>query len=213
MSQPVRYTTSNIVGCILSPLDVKACERHLAWLLDHADVGSPNGAAGLFWVLAHCDDGVTWGYYDTDAQSWRFGHQVVPEVSPPIRRETLQELRIFGEPGEVLIWRTVTGLRGRILCETAPLVDCHNESDPLRPSDETRLLRGDRVVAQCEHGFTHVTDQMGAEQVIPMRTTETQLRAGRVRLGVRQYYQQDPETGVVRVAVSRLVNVQVGGSH
>lgn len=66
---------------------------------------APEGADGLVWCLAHCDDGVTWGRYDAQTQRWILGSQAEPAVSPLIRHDSLQELRIFGCPGEVLIWR------------------------------------------------------------------------------------------------------------
>ncbi|HDH26706.1 MAG TPA: hypothetical protein ENH00_11040 [Actinobacteria bacterium] len=159
------------------------------------------------WALAHCDDGVTWGTFDTDLSSWRLGSEVVPDVSPPIREQTIQELRLFGETGEVLIWRTEEGLRGRILHELIPPADRTDEMDPLRPSDEARILRGDSVRGGSEPGFTRVVDRTGAEQVIPADTTAEQLRKRRVRLQVRHYWEQDPESGAVRIAATRLLKL------
>lgn len=202
-----------LFGCDLSPLDSEACERYLAWLLGQTGAGEPEEARGLAWALAHCDDGVTWGRYDAAAKVWRLGSQVVPEVSPPIRREMLQELRIFGETGEVLIWRTEAGLHGRFLRETDPPADRNDESNPLRPSDEPRILRGDRVLGQLQHDFTRIGDGAGAEQVLPLVVTDDQLRAAQVRLDVRHYYESDAKTGAVRIAATRLVTLRLGGSH
>jgi len=195
------------------PLDSAACQQYLAWLLGEKEATEPKGATGLVWALAHSDDGVTWGRHDTSAKVWRLGNQAVPEVSPHIRPEALQELRLFGEAGEVLIWRTDAGLRGRMLLDAASGADRSNDSDSLRASDESRILRGDHVIQQCEHGFSHVGDRTGAEQVLPLDVTKEQLQAAQVRLEVRHYYESDADTGAVRIAATRLVTLTAGGSH
>ena len=200
-------------GCELSELDSALCQRYLAWLLGEDDAAAPEGATGLDWVLAHCDDGVTWGRYDAGAEVWRLGNQVAPEVSPPIHSESLQELRLFGETSEVLIWRTDAGLRGRVLREGNPASDPGDTSNPLRPSEDSRILRGVHVVAQREHDFTHVGDRAGAEQVLPLAVTTDQLRTGQVRLAARHYYESDAETGAARIAATRLVKLTLGGAH
>ncbi len=207
MNLPTADPFSPIAGCLIEPLDAAACERYVAWLLGEPGSAPPGGAAGLSWALAHCDGGVTWGRYDAEAATWRLGHNVAPAVSPPIRRQALQELRVFGQPREVLIWRTDSGLRGRTLRETDPPAGRSDTSDPLRPADESRILRGDQVRATCEHGFTHVADRAGAEQVLPVVVTDDGLQARRARLAVRHYFEPDPESGAVRIAASRLVKL------
>lgn len=200
-----------LVGYDLASLDPSTCERYVSWLLGEGNAAAPEEASGLVWALAHCDDGVTWGCYD--AGVWRLGNHVAPEVSPPIRLETLQELRLFGERAEVLVWRTDAGLRGRVLRETDPAADRGDESNPLRPSNESRILRGGSVLAQRRHGFTHIGDGAGAEQVLPLAVSNEQLRAAQVRLDVCHYYEADAETGAVRIAATRLVRLMPGGAH
>lgn len=202
-----------IAGCELTPLDSSTCEGYVSWLRGEESVAAPEGATGLAWALAHCDDGVTWGRYDEAARAWRLGNQVAPDVSPPIRPETLQELRLFGKDGEVLIWRTEAGLRGRVLRETQPSRNRDDEADPLRSSEESRVLRGDLVLAQCEYGFTRIRDRAGAEQVLPIEVSDEQLRAAQIRLVVRHYFEADGETGAVRIAATRLVRLKMGGGH
>lgn len=206
-------TSPALAGCDLSPLDSAACRPYLAWLLGENGADVPKEAGGLVWALAHCDDGVTWGCYDAEAKAWQLGDRVAPQISPPIRLQTLQELRIFGEPGEALIWRAEEGIRGRLLRETTPVSNRSDTSNPLRPSDESRILRGDRVVASGEHGFTHIGDRAGAEQVLPLTVTTKQLQAGQVRLLLRHYYESDAGTGAVRIAATRLVTLMLGGGH
>jgi len=202
-----------LAGCALTPLDAPTCERYISWLLGEGNAAAPAGRSGLVWALAHCDDGVTWGRYDLAARAWRLGNQVAPDVAPPVRPETLQELRLFGEGSEVLIWRTEAGLQGRVLREADPAADCGDESNPLRPSDESRILRGALVLAECHHGFTHIGDGAGAEQVLPLAASKDQLQAAQVRLDVRHYCEADAETGAVRIAATRLVSLAPGGAH
>ncbi len=202
-----------LAGCDLASLDSSTCERYVSWLLGEENAAAPEEASGLVWALAHCDDGVTWGRYDAVARAWRLGEHVAPEVSPPVRSETLQELRLFGEGGEVLIWRTDAGLWGRVLRETDPVADRDDEANPLRPSNESRILRGGRVIAQCDNDFTHVGDGTGAEQVLPLAASEEQLRAAQVRLEVRHYYEEHAKTGAVRIAATRLVKLTSGDDH
>lgn len=206
-------TSPILAGCELSMLDSAACQRYLAWLLGEDEAAAPEGAIGLDWALAHCDDGVTWGRHDAEAKAWRLGNQVAPEVSPPIRWESLQELRLFGETSEILIWRTDTGLRGRVLREGDPAPEPGDTSNPLRPSDESYILRGVHVVAQHDHNFTQVGDRTGAEQLLPLAVTAEQLRTGQVRLATCQYYESDAETGAVRIAATRLVKLTSGGAR
>ncbi|HEY9869025.1 MAG TPA: CRISPR-associated protein Csx19, partial [Candidatus Obscuribacterales bacterium] len=133
--------------------------------------------------------------------------------SPPIRRETLQELRLFGDEVEIFIWRADAAFTGRLLRELDPPEDRENDSNPLRPSDEDRVVRGDSVLAKCDHGFTHVVDRTGAEQVLPISVTTEQLQSRRVRLRVTHYYEKAEDTGVVRMAATRLVRLTPGGAH
>jgi CRISPR-associated protein (TIGR03984 family) len=203
-------TDSAIAACVIKPIDAMACERYFAWLLGEPQAAPAEDATNLVWALAHCDDGVTWGRYDQAQATWHFASAVEPDVSPPLRRETLQELRIFGEPGEILIWRSDAALHGRVLRDTEPPPDQLDESDPLRPDDESRILRGDLVPTAYENGFSRIADRgTGSEQVLPAVVTPDGLRARRARLGVRHYFQQDTESGTVRIAVTRLVNLTI----
>ncbi len=204
---------STLEDCVITNLTDVTCNRYLSWLLGEQEAVPPAGSEGLRWALAHCNSGVTWGCYEEEGKIWRLGNQVAPEISPPIQRETLQEVRVFGEPGEVLIWRAGTELRGRILRESDSPADRNDKSNPLRPSDECRILRGDRVERNCPHRFTWIADRAGAEQVIPETVTDDQLRERRIRLRVRHYYEQDPETGSVRISATRLVALSVEGNQ
>lgn len=204
---------SALSGCEVTKLEAATCQRYLAWLLGEDDAAKPQGATGLVWALAHCDEGVTWGRFDPKLNIWRLGNQVAPDVSPPIRRESLQEVRLFGQSGEVLIWRTEEGLQGRMLCDSGPSSSHTDPSIFIPPSNESRILRGSYVIRSYEHGFSRVGDVTGAEQVLPLEVTNEQLRSGQVRLEVRHYFESDASTGAVRVAASRLVGIIAGGKY
>lgn len=202
-------TMSSIAGCSMAPIDQAGCEQIVAWLVGEGDSAPDNFGTGFAWALAHSDDGVTWGRFDEDAGRWWLGHNAVPEVSPPIRLGALQELRMFGDHGELLIWRSDQGLRGRFLQDSEGGGNTHlrQDTDPFRPSEEGRLLRGDRIVGSAGGGFTRLTDATGAEQVLPISLDETQLRKREVRLHVRHYWAQDADDGTVRIAATRLVKL------
>jgi len=199
---------SAVMGCEIKPLENAACETFFQWFTGAAGATAPEDAPGLTFVLAHCDDGVTWCKWDAAENRWRTGNEANPKISPPVRMERLQELRLFGEAGEVLIWRTEEGFRGRGLWDRPE----NDLPEPLRPDDtETRILRGDMVREKYESGFTHVADRTGAEQVIPLEVSEKDLQKRRVRLQVRHYFQRDEQnTGAVRVAATRLVTLRGG---
>lgn len=216
MSQPAPPAISGPAGCEIQQLEPNDIEAYVAWLLCEPDAVVPDSASGLKWALAHCDDGVTWGRRTgPDSPGWCFGSQFFLEACPAIRRERLQELRIFGKDAEVLIWRAGVGLRGRVLRESDPRVDRNDPSNPLRPSDECRIIRGDPPDRDETHiisksGFSQITDRAGAEQVIPIEVSAQQLRKRSVRLCVTHYYEHDDESGSVRIAATRLVNLTAG---
>ncbi len=191
-------------GCTLTPLDHQVCSELVKWLLGGM---APENAEGLKWALAHCDDGVTWGRWEARDNRWVTGDDKIrQDISPKIRLAALQELRLFGPTREILIWRRDGGLFGRILDDgTKP-----DGPDPLRPRDESILVRGHKVLEQGENGFTLITDGTGSCQVIPLAIgrNEGKGRVARARLDVRHFWRQDPASGAVRVAATRLVTLR-----
>lgn len=187
--------------CVIDKLTTEACHDYLRLVTDGTrDVDS---STKVKWLLAHCHDGVTWGRLGDD-QSWKLSSSAFPELSPCISAANLLELRLFGKDQEVLIWRTDEGFSGRCLIDD-PVID---DKDPSRPDSETRILLGDRFV-DLRDGFTQVSTARGLRQAVPLECTESDFTGGRwpLRLDVKHYFEQDDESGMVRVAVSRLVNV------
>ena len=162
------------------------------------------------WLLAHCYDGVTWGFLEHGV--WVLSSAAFPAVSPAVSEKNLLELRLFGEECEILIWRTDEGFSGRRLTDNGE----PDKNDPCRPDTEKRILLGDRMVPDADQtqpnpvkGFTCVGTARGLRQAVPVKCSKADFAEGLwpLRLEVKHYFEQDDETGVVRVAASRLVNV------
>ena len=184
--------------------DVKLGDDVKAWLLKQAK------AYGLTTLLTHADDGVSWGKVTDDVLVT--SHDVFGEPpSPKLRLETLQQARFFGEQAELLLWRTAKGWQAR-LAEDTPEGEHY---------DQSQLLWGDRRV-DGRDGFTLVEEgQQGLRHAPPVDVPETEFLEAEKKLGeekkkrrhplhllVRHYLATDPETGVVDVALSRLVKVE-----
>ena len=191
-------------GFDIRPISATEADSVLRWC-QGGDVPVPDSAhpAGDL-LLATLDDGVVWGRRIDDV--WQLS-SVVDRVSPTLRSERLQELRIFG-PGcaEWLIWRCAEGLAGRILTDL-PDLPAH-----LAPRDEQRVLLADRRVMTIDGspvappiGFTVVGDGAGSVQVVPLPLGSEAFADEwwPLRLAVRHYYEEDTR-GVVRIAASTL---------
>lgn len=191
-----------IAGCRVEVLSASQCGDFVASLAGATDLGS---GLGLRWLLAHGEEGVTWGRR-ASAGEWQLASTRFPEVAPPVRPETLSTLRLFGPEQEVLVWRTDGELRGRRASDDSDAVP-----DWLRPRPERRVVLGDRLIERRD-GFCRVASATGAEQVLPFDLRQEQFR-GRspLRLVVRHHFESLAESGVVRVALTRLVDLVVEG--
>jgi CRISPR-associated protein (TIGR03984 family) len=187
-----------IEGCATEPLDQDACKAWIDYVLGS---GSAPADLGLrAWVLFHCEGGVTWGRLESN--TWQLACASFPHLCPIPSETSIQEMRVFSPEVEVLIWRAVHALRGRILRDDPKAVG----NDALRPDDESRLLLAGQVI-EYRNGFTRVSDGTGAEQVLPVRVTGGSSSAW-PRLVVRHYFARDEKTGCVRVVATRLVEVK-----
>ncbi|GIK72745.1 MAG: CRISPR-associated protein [Chloroflexota bacterium] len=164
--------------------------RH--WLATHMSADMP-------WLLVHADDGVIWGRRepngslllssDVFAQKKRY-----PAIAVELRALTLQQCRIFGKGGELLIWREGSQFCGRaVRNDNAAKVDSW---------DEQHLLWGTRVVEE-QQGFSLFEEgQQGPQHAISIAVP----RNRRAALTVRHYVEQD-EHGQAVVVMSRLVDL------
>lgn len=183
-----------IAGCDIRMLTSDDCARWLSWVLK--GTAAPENIGAPAWLLGFCEDGVTWGRFDGQ---WKLGSEVFPDLCPTPSSRTLLELRLFWRSGEVLMWRTDEGLRGRLLVDAA----LPGDAQFLHPDDEERPLLGEREDERRD-GFVRVRDRTGAEQALPIFDPSGSLPR---RLKIRHYFEQDELTGAVRVAASRLVEL------
>jgi CRISPR-associated protein (TIGR03984 family) len=171
-----------------------------AWLHEQAATES--------WLLAHAVDGVIWGAV---TKEWlATSHDVAPQVSPPLRLETLQQLRLFNAAYEVQLWRTDNDLQALRVTETA------DADTPL--IDEPHLLWG-TFAKPLAHGFTWLEDgAQGLVHILPPfedsdlldgqlgARTDNVLR--RAFIHVRHYFVEN-DMGVNTIGMSRFMGLGV----
>jgi CRISPR-associated protein (TIGR03984 family) len=159
-------------------------------------------------LLAHADDGVIWGRLVDDGTLKLSGDvfsepQTYSAVAVPLRIETLQQVRLFGTLGELFIWKTQSGFKGRLI---------KDDSDDTEDTyEETHLLWG-TCPRETREGFTLLVEgQRGLRHAPPL---EPPSNGHRVVLKVRHYIDFDEEDQAY-VAMSRLVNLtnEIGGKN
>jgi hypothetical protein len=182
-------TSRRIAGADIRSVNADEAKAWLGWLT--GDRPPPTETHNVRFSLAHSDSGVTWGFLDEQGQ-WKLGASVDPALCPVPTAKSLHELRLIGETAEVLIWRGDGELQGRILADHSSVLD---SSDPLRPMNEGRCLRGE--CREIHDGFKRYVDAGGAQHLAPELFPED--------FSVRQYFEQDATTGAVRIAATRLV--------
>jgi CRISPR-associated protein (TIGR03984 family) len=154
---------------------------------------------GIRYLLAHADDGVIWGYFS--GGKLVIAREVFPRF-PNLRLSTLQQCRIFGVSGEVLLWRTEKGWRSRIISD--PVVETQN-SDIIV---EKQVLWGTQ--GNVKDGFTLLSDgQQELYHAVPLtgiQFDDAKKLKRPVRLKVKHYIEYDDD-GLARIELSRLVDL------
>lgn len=161
----------------------------------------------LSYLLAHAIDGVIWGRFDN-------GKLETAEVPfseaklPALRHTTLQQCWIFGEAGELFLWHSGQNeWRSRHISSEweQPYINSHD------CIEETQLLWGTHAVQQ--DGFTLLRDgSQGLKHAIPTTaditfdSPESDKITSYPRLKVRHYITYDPDDGLARIFLSRLVD-------
>ena len=183
-----------LAGCELTSIDPAAL---IAGGRPIAD-----SASGYQWFVGYYLDGVVWGRID--AGRWVLASEALPNSCGTPNHDGLMQARLFGPNTEAYVWRDADTheLRARSLTDSAePSVHT------LRPADAALLVLGDRVV-DGRDGFTLMAEANGRRVVVPLEV-DPSLAPGRhwpVRVNVRRYFTQ-LDSGAVRVAASRLVNI------
>ncbi|MFH7244116.1 MAG: CRISPR-associated protein Csx19 [Spirulina sp.] len=156
----------------------------------------------LQYLLAHADDGVIWGHFRTGYLSTS---DTVLQQSPSLRLITLQQCRIFGKSGEILLWKSNNTWKSRFLI---------NPLDQERIIEERQLLWGTHGKKREPEGFTCLKDgYQGLKHAVPF--TEIELEndgklVQPVRLVVYHFIDYD-DGGLARITLSRLVDLTTEG--
>ncbi|MBD1930130.1 TIGR03984 family CRISPR-associated protein [Trichocoleus sp. FACHB-90] len=155
----------------------------------------------LNYLLAHAEDGVIWGRFDNDHLTTAEKIFYKPEFKvdfPTLRLLTLQQCRVFGQNGEVLLWRAGETLRSR-------LVQDNPNTDKIL---ERQILWGTH--GEKRDNFTLLWDgSQGLKHAVPfidIPLDERNRLINPVRLIAHQYIDYD-DSGVARIHLSRLVNL------
>ncbi|MGC8779808.1 MAG: type III-D CRISPR-associated protein Csx19 [Anaerolineae bacterium] len=161
------------------------------WLAEHMSADRP-------WLLVHADDGVIWGRREPDGglllSSDIFDLKSrYPAIAVELRAATVQQCRIFGKGGEILIWREGPQFRGRIIHD--------GDTKKLDSWDEQHLLWGNPL--EEREGFSLLEEgRQGPQHAVPIVVPRTR----RAALTVRHYVEQD-DRGQAVVVLSRLVDL------
>lgn len=170
--------------CQIAPITDLPTENEFAeWLNRQA------ARYALTCALAFADDGVIWGHFD-DAWKWSGGSF---SVSPPLRWNTLQQMRLFGKDAEVFVWRANGKWAGRVIVDGA--------GGEREFFDETQLLWGAKD-GEEKDGFALMRE--GAQG---LRHTPPVKIAVKGKLQTRNYLGYD-EDGLVKIIASRLVDAE-----
>lgn len=177
------------------------------------------------WILAHAIDGVIWGWANVD--ELHTSHDVAPEISPPLRLETLQQLRLFNPDYEV-----------KLLCSGNNWSAIHitdAEDVDAAAIDEQQLLWGTQAMLLSEDFMILKDGSQGLMHVMPLYPpfdtskdlkdeltrqwetdpddylyfgTRSENQLHRMCLKLRHYLTED-NLGVNSITVSRLTGIGV----
>lgn len=145
---------------------------------------------GLRWLLAHADDGVIWGeLWDGELH---LSCDAFPEVSPLLRIETLQQVRLFGHLAELQMWRDESTWRARLIRDDA--------GESHQYYEEAHLLWGTDVDLKKDGFILLRQGKEGLRHAPPLSSPDSP------RLKVRHYIAYDRD-GQAYIAYSRLVSL------
>lgn len=151
-------------------------------------------------LLAFAADGVLWGHVGKDVEGK--ASLVTPAQAVLLRSETLTEARLFGEKGELHIWRVTDGVwcARRIERGDAEAGVAFDESHILWGTHGKDAGGGFRTMTDGANGMCHFVPVPGAVGDWGERRP--------LRLHVRNYVAED-DTGILRVVDARLLQLEV----
>ncbi|MDZ8227613.1 CRISPR-associated protein Csx19 [Nostoc sp. ChiVER01] len=158
----------------------------------------------LKYLLAHAEDGVIWGYFDSEVNliTPTEPEELFPKYKFPLfNYETLQQGRVFGDSAEIMFWRTEDGLK-------AILIKDNKDTEFLT---EKQILWGTQA-EEVKDKFTLVSDgSQGLRHAVPVTGIEfnkTEKSYRPLYLIVHNYIDYDENIGLARIYLSRLVSLK-----
>jgi CRISPR-associated protein (TIGR03984 family) len=163
------------------------------------------------WLLAHADDGVIWGRVEANgllitSHDAAQGHTGSQDFCPPLRTETLQQVRLFAEEAELLLWRDGDNIWHARLIRQPVAGETPTFAEAI---DEPHILWGTDPQPQ-DNGFTLMSDgAQGLRHTVPLEVTGQFNEPTRpLRLWVRHYLAED-DSGFNQIVASRLVDLRL----
>lgn len=150
-------------------------------------------------LLAHEDDGVIWGRIENHVI--KIAHSAGDIEAPQLCEHRLQQLRVFGEGFETLVWRNGGGWNARTL------LDGVGEAEEREYYDEAQLLWGTKACPLNDDFTLLVEGERGQTHAVPV-PVHAVGDTNRVKLVVRHYLADEP---FARVEMSRLVKIKQDG--
>jgi CRISPR-associated protein (TIGR03984 family) len=151
---------------------------------------------GLRWLLAYTDSGVIWG--ELRAGTLHLSSDAYPRTSLALQPATLQQAHIFGEAGELLLWRGPNE-------QWRTTLRRDGAGEVSRYFDEDYCLWGSSAERAASNGFRELREgSQGIVHAPPLERLPTEKK--RARLAMRHYLAHD-ETGVVRIVASRMLKL------
>jgi len=153
----------------------------------------PKGVPGesFRYAVLQCTDTFVWGI--SGAAGWLWSSDADTELRHP-RLETLLEARIFGPEAEILAWRSSPAsatFAGRLAVDDNAPAEAW-----LAPLDREAAFVGSKTPLSNTH-FGCWTTGGGKVTIAPCGS----------RVRVREYLSVCPETGVLRIAMTRFLEV------
>jgi len=157
----------------------------------------PFGAA---WLLARADDGVIWGMIANG--ELRVGGDERPGEVRPLRRETVQDLKVFSPEGELRLWRRDAELRAALVTTA----DAPPGQHFVTAEDRSFPLLGSPDNGQQPGSFSRYRGGAGQQHFVPVFDLPP------LWLDARFYYAAT-DSGVLRMFEYRLLSLSGQGDQ
>jgi CRISPR-associated protein (TIGR03984 family) len=169
----------------------------------------------LNYLLAHAEDGVIWGRFDKNYKlrtaDLVFNKNNFDIDLPKLRLRTLQQCRIFGDNGEILLWKHHEKWQARLI-QDDPTIENTQEEQILWGTQIEKSETGENGE---QDGFTLLSDgSQGLKHAVPLTELSSYFNSDKkklyrpVRLVVNHYIKYDKFTGVAKIVLSRLVSLK-----